>query len=55
MFKKFLLIIGLFIIFNQSIQTFAEIIPLKKPDTKYKGKRKETACRCLKTFAKTIN
>ena len=31
MFKKFLLIISLFTIFNQSAQTFAEIIPIKKP------------------------
>ena len=31
MFKKFLLNIGLFAIFNQSVETFAEIIPLKKP------------------------
>ena len=56
MFKKLLfLIIGLIIFFNQSAQTFAEIIPIKKACPKYKGKRKKTACRCIKTFAKTIN
>ena len=40
MFKKFLLIIGLFTICNQSVQTFAEIIPLKKP---IQGKKEFTA------------
>ena len=31
MYKKFLIIISLFTFFNQSVETFAEIIPLKKP------------------------
>ena len=55
MFKKFSLIISLIVIFNQSVQTFAEIIPLKKPIQTVEEKKKETACRCFKTFAKTIN
>ena len=41
MFKKFLLIISLFIFFNQSIEAFAEIIPLKKPDQSIKEKEQK--------------
>ncbi|MDC3008285.1 lytic transglycosylase domain-containing protein [Candidatus Pelagibacter sp.] len=41
MFKKFLLIIGLIVILNQSSQTFAEIIPIKKPVQSIKEKEKK--------------
>ena len=52
MFKKFLLIIGLFTIFNQSAQTFAEIIPLKKPIQSIKEKEKKLLVDVLKPLQK---
>ena len=52
MFKKFLLIIGLIVIFNQSIQTFAEIIPLKKPIQSLKEKEKKLLVDVLKPLQK---
>ena len=39
MFKKFLLVIGLIVIFNHSFETFAEIIPIKKPIQSKKEKK----------------
>ena len=52
MFKKFLLIIGLIVIFNQSAQTFAEIIPLKKPVQSIKEKEKKLLLDVLKPLQK---
>ena len=52
MFKKFLLIISLFTIFNQSVQTFAEIIPLKKPLQSIKEKEKKLLVDVLKPLQK---
>ena len=52
MFKKFLLIIGLIVIFNQSVQTFAEIIPLKKPVQSIKEKEKKLLIDVLKPLQK---
>ncbi len=52
MFKKFLLIIGLFIIFNQSVETFAEIIPLKKPVLSIKEKEQKLLIDVLKPLQK---
>ena len=52
MFKKFLLIIGLFVIFNQSAQTFAEIIPIKKPVQSIKEKEKKLLVDVLKPLQK---
>ena len=52
MFKKFLLIIGLIVIFNQSVQTFAEIIPLKKPIQSIKEKEKKLLTDVLKPLQK---
>ncbi len=52
MFKKFLLIISLFTIFNQSVQTFAEIIPLKKPIQTLKEKEKKLLVDVLKPLQK---
>ncbi len=52
MFKKFLLIISLFTIFNQSVQTFAEIIPLKKPIQSTKEKEKKLLVDVLKPLQK---
>ena len=52
MFKKFLLIIGLFTIFNQSAQTFAEIIPLKKPIQTLQEKEKKLLVDVLKPLQK---
>ena len=51
MFKKFLLIIGLIVIFNQSAN-ICRNNTIKKACTKYKRKRKETACRCLRPLQK---
>ena len=52
MFKKFLLIIGLIVIFNQSVQTFAEIIPIKKPIQSIKEKEKKLLVDVLKPLQK---
>ncbi len=52
MFKKFLLIISLFTIFNQSVQTFAEIIPLKKPIQTVEEKEKKLLKDVLKPLQK---
>ncbi len=52
MFKKFLLIIGLIVIFNKSVQTFAEIIPLKKPIQSIKEKKKKLLTDVLKPLQK---
>ncbi len=52
MFKKFLLIIGLIVIFNKSIQAFAEIIPLKKPVQSIKEKEKKLLIDVLKPLQK---
>ncbi len=52
MFKKFLLIIGLIVIFNKSIQAFAEIIPLKKPAQSIKEKEKKLLVDVLKPLQK---
>ena len=52
MFKKFLLIIGLFAIFNQSVETFAEIIPLKKPIQSIKEKEQKLLIDVLKPLQK---
>ena len=52
MFKKFLLIIGLFTIFNQSVETFAEIIPLKKPIQSIKEKEQKLLVDVLKPLQK---
>ncbi len=52
MFKKFLLIIGLIVIFNQSTQTFAEIIPLKKPIQSKKEEEKKLLVDVLKPLKK---
>ena len=52
MFKKFLLIIGLIVIFNQSVETFAEIIPLKKPVQSIKEKEKKLLVDVLKPLQK---
>ncbi len=52
MFKKFLLIISLFTIFNQSVQTFAEIIPLKKPIQTVEEKEKKLLVDTLKPLQK---
>ena len=52
MFKKFLLIISLFIFFNQSIEAFAEIIPLKKPDQSIKEKEQKLLVDVLKPLQK---
>ena len=52
MFKKFLLIISLFTIFNQSVQTFAEIIPLKKPIQTVEEKEKKLLEDVLKPLKK---
>ena len=48
MFKKFLLVIGLIVIFNHSFETFAEIIPLKKPIQSKKEKEKKLLIDVLK-------
>ncbi len=52
MFKKFLLIISLFTIFNQSAQTFAEIIPIKKPVQSIKEKEKKLLVDVLRPLQK---
>ena len=52
MFKKFLLIIGLIVILNQSAQTFAEIIPIKKPVQSIKEKEKKLLVDVLKPLQK---
>ena len=52
MFKKFLLIIGLIVIFNKSIPAFAEIIPLKKPVQSIKEKEKKLLVDVLKPLQK---
>ncbi len=52
MFKKFLLIIGLIVIFSQSVQTFAEIIPLKKPVQSKTEKEKKLLVDVLKPLQK---
>ena len=52
MFKKFLLIIGLIVIFNKSVQAFAEIIPLKKPVQSIKEKEKKLLVDVLKPLQK---
>ncbi len=52
MFKKFLLIISLFIFFNQSIEVFAEIIPLKKPDQSLEEKEQKLLIDVLKPLQK---
>ena len=52
MFKKFLLIISLFTIFNQSFETFAEIIPLKKPVQSIKEKEQKLLIDVLKPLKK---
>ena len=52
MFKKFLLIISLFTIFNQSAQTFAEIIPIKKPVQSMKEKEKKLLVDVLRPLQK---
>ena len=54
MFKKFLLIIGLIVIFNQSTQTFAEIIPLKKPIQSKKEEEKKLLVDVLKPLKKPL-
>ncbi len=54
MFKKFLLIIGLFTIFNHSFETFAEIIPLKKPIQSIKEKEKKLLIDVLKPLQKPL-
>ena len=55
MFKKFLLIIGLFTIFNHSFETFAEIIPLKKPIQSIKEKEQKLLIDVLKPLQKPLN
>ena len=55
MFKKFLLIIGLFTIFSQSVETFAEIIPLKKPVQSIKEKEQKLLVDVLKPLQKPSN
>ena len=52
MFKKFLLVIGLIVIFNHSFETFAEIIPLKKPIQSKKEKEKKLLIDVLKPLQK---
>ena len=52
MFKKFLLVIGLIVIFNHSFETFAEIIPLKKPIQSKKEKEKKLLVDVLKPLQK---
>ena len=52
MFKKFLLIIGLIVILNQSAQTFAEIIPIKKPVQSIKEKEKKLLVDVLRPLQK---
>ena len=52
MFKKFLLIISLIVILNQSAQTFAEIIPIKKPVQSIKEKEKKLLVDVLKPLQK---
>ncbi len=52
MFKKFLLIIGLFIIINQSVEAFADIIPLKKPVLSIKEKEQKLLIDVLKPLQK---
>ena len=52
MFKKFLLIVSLFTIFNQSVQAFAEIIPLKKPIQSVEEKEKKLLVDVLKPLQK---
>ncbi len=52
MFKKFLLIIGLIVILNQSAQTFAEIIPIKKPVQSMKEKEKKLLVDVLRPLQK---
>ena len=52
MFKKFLLIIGLIVILNQSSQTFAEIIPIKKPVQSIKEKEKKLLVDVLRPLQK---
>ena len=54
MFKKFLLIIGLFTIFNHSFETFAEIIPLKKPIQSIKEKEQKLLIDVLKPLQKPL-
>ena len=54
MFKKFLLIIGLIVIFNQFTQTFAEIIPLKKPIQSKKEEEKKLLVDVLKPLKKPL-
>ena len=54
MFKKFLLFIGLFTIFNHSFETFAEIIPLKKPIQSIKEKEKKLLIDVLKPLQKPL-
>ena len=55
MFKKFLLFIGLFTIFNHSFETFAEIIPLKKPIQSIKEKEQKLLIDVLKPLQKPLN
>ena len=52
MFKKFLLIISLFTIFNHSVEVFAEIIPLKKPIQSIKEKEQKLLIDVLKPLQK---
>ena len=52
MFKKFLLVIGLIVIFNHSFETFAEIIPIKKPIQSKKEKEKKLLVDVLKPLQK---
>ncbi len=52
MFKKFLIIIGLIVILNQSAQTFAEIIPIKKPVQSIKEKEKKLLVDVLRPLQK---
>ena len=52
MFKKFLLVIGLIVILNHSFETFAEIIPLKKPIQTKKEKEKKLLVDVLKPLQK---
>ena len=52
MFKKFLLIIGLIVILNQTAQTFAEIIPIKKPVQSIKEKEKKLLVDVLRPLQK---
>ena len=54
MFKKFLLFIGLFTIFNHSFETFAEIIPLKKPIQTIKEKEQKLLIDVLKPLQKPL-